>query len=63
DRPKINEVREKLEAMLGEGDNSVGSLTNDMNTLNVTMPNPPPLPMTPFNQQNNNANKRFSQNN
>ncbi|CAG8559018.1 19208_t:CDS:2, partial [Racocetra fulgida] len=66
DRPEINEVRKKLEEMLGEctkGDNSVGSLMNNMNTLNVTTPNPPPLPKIPSNQQNNNANKRFSQNN
>ncbi|CAG8556709.1 97_t:CDS:2 [Cetraspora pellucida] len=66
DRPDINEVKEKLEEMLGEGkkgDNSIGSLTNNMNALNTALPKSPSLPKIPFNQPNNNANKRFSQNN
>ncbi|CAG8696540.1 11765_t:CDS:2, partial [Cetraspora pellucida] len=60
DRQDINEVKEKLEEMLSEGkkgDNSIGSLTNNMNALNTA------VPKSPFNQPNNNANKRFSQNN
>ncbi|CAG8490008.1 5595_t:CDS:2 [Scutellospora calospora] len=60
DRPSVDIIRAELEKMLEKYN---GNANNVKNTSNFMPPKSPSLSTIPYNQPNNNANKRFSHNN